>query len=82
MRARVATDCAQPNPYFSRTRVSAIVMHPDAMVDLAPYRRLGRRLCIENMDPRKQLGQTAGLHQFQGVFRRIPGRHQPESRPL
>ena len=40
--------------------VSAIVMHPDAMVDLAPYRRLGRRLCIENMDPRKHLGQTGG----------------------
>jgi hypothetical protein len=41
-------------------RVSAIVMHPDAMVDLEPYRRLGRRLCIENMDARKPFGHTAG----------------------
>jgi hypothetical protein len=40
-------------------RVSAIVMHPDAMVDLAPYRRLGRRLCLENMDARKPVGRTA-----------------------
>jgi hypothetical protein len=46
-------------------RVSAIVMHPDAMVDLAPYRRLGRRLCIENMDARKPIGQTAaGLDRY------------------
>src|SRR3954453_7096997 len=39
--------------------VSAIVMHPDAMVALAPYRRLGRRLCLENMDARKPVGRTA-----------------------
>ena len=46
-------------------RVSAIVIHPDAMVDLAPYRRLGRRLCIENMDARKPIGQTAaGLARY------------------
>jgi hypothetical protein len=39
--------------------VSAIVMHPDAIGEVAPYRRLGRRLCLENMDPRKVQGQTA-----------------------
>jgi hypothetical protein len=51
-------------------RVSAIVMHPDAMVDLAPYRRLGRRLCIENMDARKPIGQTAA--DLQRVFDALP----------
>jgi hypothetical protein len=39
--------------------VSAIVMHPDAMGDVASYRALGRRLSIENMDARKAIGQTA-----------------------
>ena len=51
-------------------RVSAIVMHPDAMVDLAPYRRLGRRLCVENMDPRKALGQTAA--ELERYFEALP----------
>jgi hypothetical protein len=51
-------------------RVSAIVMHPDAMVDLAPYRRLGRRLCIENMDARKPLGQSAD--ELQRYFDALP----------
>jgi hypothetical protein len=50
--------------------VSAIVMHPDAMVDLAPYRRLGRRLCVENMDPRKHLGQTA--QELERYFAALP----------
>ena len=45
-------------------------MHPDAMVDLAPYRRLGRRLCIENMDPRKALGQTAA--ELERYFEALP----------
>lgn len=50
--------------------ISAIVMHPDSMLDPLPYRRLGRRLCIENMDARKGDGQTAGdLH---GLFEALP----------
>jgi hypothetical protein len=36
----------------------AIVMHPDTMVDPAPYRLLGRKLLIENMDARKTDGRT------------------------
>jgi len=51
-------------------RVSAIVMHPDVMVDLAPYRRLGRRLCIENMDARKPIGRTAA--ELQRYFDALP----------
>jgi hypothetical protein len=39
--------------------VSAIVLHPDVMIDLSAYRPLGRRLVIENMDARKDGGQTA-----------------------
>lgn len=50
--------------------ISAIVMHPDAMGDLEPYRRLGRRLCIENMDARKAIGQT--VDDLAGYFNALP----------
>lgn len=40
-------------------RVGAIVVHPDALDDLEGWQRLGRRLVIENMDARKEAGQTA-----------------------
>jgi hypothetical protein len=36
-----------------------IVVHPDAMCDRSLWRRLGSRLCIENMDKRKPVGRTA-----------------------
>jgi hypothetical protein len=38
--------------------VQAIVMHPDVMVRIDPYARLGRRLVVENMDRRKRGGRT------------------------
>jgi hypothetical protein len=38
--------------------VRSIVVHPDVVTDLAPYRALGRRLVIENMDERKAGGRT------------------------
>jgi hypothetical protein len=38
--------------------VSSIVTHPDTIRDPAPYRSLGRRLIIENMDNRKGDGRT------------------------
>jgi hypothetical protein len=41
------------------TWVDVIVIHPDTMSDLALYRRLGRRLAIENMDTRKPVGNRA-----------------------
>lgn len=50
--------------------VSSIVMHPDAIRDWAAYRQLGRRLCIENMDARKDVGQTAGA--LLGYFAALP----------
>lgn len=50
--------------------VSAVVLHPDAIEDLAAYESLGRRLVIENMDARKARGQTA--HDLQRVFEVLP----------
>lgn len=40
-------------------QVDAIVLHPDVIADHAEWRRLGRALVLENMDPRKADGQTA-----------------------
>jgi hypothetical protein len=39
--------------------IDAIVVHPDTIGDPAPYRNLGRRLTLENMDTRKRGGHTA-----------------------
>lgn len=36
-----------------------IVVHPDAIRDRSLWKRLGSRLCIENMDKRKPVGRTA-----------------------
>jgi hypothetical protein len=36
-----------------------IIAHPDAMHTPAKWARLGNSLCIENMDKRKPIGQTA-----------------------
>jgi hypothetical protein len=50
--------------------VDAIVVHPDVIVDPAAYRRLGRRLVIENMDPRKATGRTAA--ELEPLFAELP----------
>lgn len=49
----VAALCAIPG------WVDAIVVHPDTIADASLYRPLGRRLVIENMDTRKNVGQVA-----------------------
>ena len=36
-----------------------IIVHPDAMHEPREWGRLGDRLCLENMDKRKPVGQTA-----------------------
>ncbi len=36
-----------------------IIVHPDAMYEPKEWARLGNRLCLENMDKRKPVGQTA-----------------------
>ncbi|MGI8845618.1 MAG: TIM barrel protein [Thermoleophilaceae bacterium] len=52
------------------SRVRAIVVHPDTMEDLKVWSGLGRRLVVENMDARKNSGQTAD--QLADVFRALP----------
>jgi hypothetical protein len=50
--------------------VRSIVTHPDALHDLAPYRRLETRLVLENMDNRKGTGRTAD--ELEVVFDQLP----------
>jgi hypothetical protein len=50
--------------------VRAIVAHPDTIEDPAPYRALGRRLVIENMDRRKATGRTPA--ELTPVFEALP----------
>lgn len=38
--------------------VRSVVTHPDVLDDLQPYRRLGTRLVLENLDDRKLTGRT------------------------
>lgn len=47
-----------------------LVMHPDGLLDETAWRRLGSRLCIENMDLRKPIGQTAD--DLARIFSRFP----------
>jgi Xylose isomerase-like TIM barrel len=47
----------------------AVVMHPDTMEDPAPYRSLGRKLVLENMDAGKHDGCTVdGLSRWFDVL--------------
>jgi hypothetical protein len=50
--------------------VSAVVLHPDSMSDVTRYVALGRRLVIENMDARKDQGQTA--QDLKPLFEALP----------
>jgi hypothetical protein len=36
-----------------------VIAHPDTMHEIAIWRKLGGRLCLENMDSRKAVGRTA-----------------------
>jgi hypothetical protein len=47
-----------------------IIVHPDAMYNRQEWARLGNRLCIENMDKRKPVGQTA--NDLAEIFRELP----------
>jgi sugar phosphate isomerase/epimerase len=50
--------------------VRSIVTHPDALHDFGPYRELGTRLVLENMDDRKSSGRTAD--ELEVVFAELP----------
>jgi sugar phosphate isomerase/epimerase len=47
-----------------------IIVHPDAMYARREWERLGDRLCIENMDKRKPIGQTA--NDLAQIFNDLP----------
>ena len=47
-----------------------IVIHPDVIGQFDQWNVFGDRLCIENMDKRKPIGQTA--HQLQKIFEKLP----------
>jgi hypothetical protein len=47
-----------------------IVVHPDVITKPDLWKCLGERLCVENMDKRKPIGQTAD--QLQEVFDKLP----------
>lgn len=47
-----------------------IIVHPDAMYTPSQWRRLGDCLCIENMDKRKPIGQTA--KDLAEIFETVP----------
>ncbi|HWZ83573.1 MAG TPA: TIM barrel protein [Terriglobales bacterium] len=47
-----------------------IIVHPDAMHTRSEWARLGDRLCLENMDKRKPIGQTA--KDLAALFEELP----------
>lgn len=47
-----------------------IVVHPDAIHDFAAWHRLGKSLCLENMDKRKTTGRTAA--ELEVYFANLP----------
>lgn len=50
--------------------VASVVVHPDVVEDPSLYRRLGRRVVIENMDARKADGRFAD--ELAPLFARLP----------
>jgi hypothetical protein len=47
-----------------------IIVHPNAMYNPSEWRRLGNCLCMENMDKRKPIGQTA--KDLAEIFEAVP----------
>lgn len=47
-----------------------VVVHPDTIHDHSLWRRLGAKLCVENMDHRKPIGRTAD--ELAEVFAKLP----------
>lgn len=50
--------------------VRSVVTHPDALSNLAPYRALGTRLVLENMDDRKITGRVG--EELETFFEELP----------
>jgi hypothetical protein len=47
-----------------------VIVHPDTISNVSLWRRLGSRLCLENMDSRKPTGRTA--KELDGFFVELP----------
>jgi hypothetical protein len=47
-----------------------VIVHPDTLHDVRPWRKLGEQLCIENMDVRKPVGRT--VEELSPIFARLP----------
>ena len=47
-----------------------IIVHPDSLYDFSRWKHFGELLCIENMDKRKPIGQTAD--DLGRIFRALP----------
>ncbi len=50
--------------------VRTLIAHPDVVADPAPWRTLGRRVVIENMDERKAFGRTGD--DLESLFAELP----------
>lgn len=48
----------------------AIIVHPDVIQDFSLWRKLGKAVCVENMDKRKRIGRTTA--QLRRVFEQLP----------
>jgi hypothetical protein len=53
-----------------RSKADVVVLHPDVIKDPSPYRQLGSFLAIENMDSRKDSGQT--VEQLERLMGALP----------
>ncbi len=53
-----------------RARGWPIIVHPDAMLTIPKWSRFGNLLCVENMDKRKPIGQTAA--DLTAIFEQLP----------
>jgi hypothetical protein len=47
-----------------------IILHPDAVHDFSLWQRLGKHLCVENMDKRKSIGRN--VQELKEVFEKLP----------
>jgi hypothetical protein len=47
-----------------------VILHPDTIHDASLWRRLGKCLCVENMDKRKPVGRTAP--ELAKIFEQLP----------
>ena len=62
----VATDILESCPGWTWP----LILHPDAISDWSLWRELGRLVCVENMDVRKEIGRTD--RELDMIFGKLP----------